>query len=113
MHEVGLIQQVIDLVEDYAEREHAGVIRSVKMRVGDLSGAVPDSLTFAFGIVRRDTVAKDAELIIEREPVICFCCGCDKEFMPSGAVYECPICGTLSVQIMSGRSLQVVSIEVD
>ena len=113
MHEVGLMQETMRIVFDQAEKADAEKITEVRMRVGELSGVVPVSLTFAFGIVTEGTIASNARLEIEEVPLVCYCEACREEFHPADVIYICPKCGQPTSTIRSGRELQVVSIEVE
>lgn len=113
MHEVGLMQQAVDIALRHAEEAGAGRIRSFTLRVGALSGVAPDSLALAFAVTTRGTIAEQAQLEIQDEPIRCRCAACAEEFSPHSAVYACPACGRISTDIRAGRDLAVVSIEVD
>jgi hydrogenase nickel incorporation protein HypA/HybF len=61
MHELGLIQEVLDIVE--SESKGARVKRIV-LEVGELTAVFPEALRFAFELAREGTVAESAELEI-------------------------------------------------
>ena len=65
MHEVGLMQQAVEIALDHGRAEAAQRITRVGLKVGTLSGAEPDALRFAFDIVTRGTIAEGAELQID------------------------------------------------
>jgi len=113
MHEIGLMQDAIDIVVDRARRCGASHVRSVRLKVGEDSGIVPDSLRFAFDILSGETIAKGASLEIETVPVRCYCHGCAREFISKSAFYECPTCGHPTADVHTGREFQLVSVEVD
>jgi len=106
------MQDAMTIVLDHAARADARRVRSISMRVGEISGVAPDALQFAFQVVSRETSAEGARLDIETVPVVCRCRTCRRDFEPANAFYNCPYCGT-STEIMRGKEFQVVSIEVD
>lgn len=112
MHEVGLMQQAVNIALTHAKDAGADRIDAIRMRVGALSGVVPDSLAFAFEIAAQGTIAQDAVLDIEDVPVTCYCAQCRREFTPDDIVYMCPACGRLSADIRAGREFTVSSIEI-
>ena len=112
MHEVSLMQDTIILATSQARQAGAQRIHRIMMRVGALSGAVPDTLEFAFDIVAKGTMAEGATLEIERVPIRCYCPTCGQEFEPADFVCECPVCGQPSTEIRCGRELQLTSLEV-
>ncbi len=112
VHEVSLMQDTVIIATRQAREAGAQRIHRIMMRVGALSGAVPESLEFAFDIVAKGTPAEGATLEIERVPVCCFCPTCAQEFEPRDFVCECTRCGQPSTDIRRGRELQLTSLEV-
>lgn len=113
MHEVGLVMQAIELAEEAARPEGAVRIVRLHLRVGALSGVVPESMAFAFEVVSAGTLAEDASFEWEEVPVRCRCpSGCG-EFEAEGAVYCCPSCGTAAWEIVAGRELDISAIEIE
>ena len=112
VHEVSLMQDTVIIATRQAREAGAQRIHRVAMKVGALSGAVPETLEFAFEIVAKGTMAEGATLDIERIPVTCFCPACAQEFTPADLVCECPRCARPSTDIRRGRELQLTSLEV-
>ena len=71
MHEVGLMETALEMA--FAARASAGAsrIHRMRLRVGALSGVVPDALEMAFAAATPGTAADGAELIVEEVPVVC------------------------------------------
>ena len=112
MHEVSLMQNTLDLALAYAEREKASKIHRLIMRIGAVSGVVPEALKFAFDIVTQGTIAEGAELEIHSVPVVCYCPNCHLEFKPLDLIYECPQCGKFTSHIRQGREIELSSLEI-
>lgn len=112
MHEISIIQSMLDIAFDQAQSQGANHIHQLRLRVGILSGVVPEALKFAFDACTKDTIAADAKLEIEWVKAICYCPQCHAEFSPHDWVYICPRCEHLSHEIRQGRELQLVSLEV-
>lgn len=108
MHELSVTQSIVDLV-----RQHAGTakVTSVRLRVGRLSGVIPQAVQFCFELVTKGTTLQDAELVIDEQPGVGHCGGCDTDFSLPDLILVCP-CGSADVAVVSGRELTVVSIEV-
>jgi hydrogenase nickel incorporation protein HypA/HybF len=106
------MQDTVILATKQAREAGAQHIHRIMMRVGALSGAVPESLEFAFEIVAKGTMAEGAKLDIERVPILCYCPTCAQEFEPTDFVCECTRCGRPSTDVRGGRELQVTSLEV-
>lgn len=106
------MQDTVIIATKQAREAGAQRIHRIMMRVGALSGAVPETLEFAFDIVAKDTIAEGATLEIEKVPLACYCSTCAQEFEPGDLVCECPRCGRASADIRRGRELQLTSLEV-
>jgi hydrogenase nickel incorporation protein HypA/HybF len=112
MHEVGLMQNALEMAIHHARRAGARRIHRLRLRVGQLSGVVPEALEMAFAAASPGTPADGAELVIDRVPVICRCCHCGKEFQPDDVVYLCCYCGAINSTVAQGRELELASLEV-
>lgn len=112
MHEISIIQSMLDIAFDQAQSQGANHIHQLNLKVGVLSGVVPEALKFAFDACTKDTIAGDAKLDIEWIKAVCYCRQCHAEFSPHDWVYICPRCERLSPEICQGRELQLVSLEV-
>lgn len=112
MHEVSLLENTLELAVGYAQKQGASQIHRLTLRVGELSGVIPEALRFAFEIVVQGTMAETAKLDIETIPAICYCPTCQQKFQPTDWIYECPQCHQLCTEILQGRDLELVSLEI-
>jgi hydrogenase nickel incorporation protein HypA/HybF len=113
MHEMGIALQIIDIATASVppDRRSARVER-VNLKVGKLSAVVPDSLRFCFDIASKDTPLEGAELAIEETHVVARCKDCDARWTIAEPVFTCQRCNSGSLEILSGRELDIVSIEI-
>ena len=113
MHEMGIAQQIIDIATASIPPDMGSArVERVNLKIGKLSAVVPDSLRFCFEIVSRDTPLAGAELAIEETPVVARCKDCDTRWTISEPVFTCQACRSGSLEILSGRELDIVSIEI-
>ncbi|MEB3338230.1 MAG: hydrogenase maturation nickel metallochaperone HypA [Leptolyngbyaceae bacterium] len=112
MHEVGIMENTLDIALDHANRQGATQIHHMTLRVGQLSGVEADALAFAFDVVMQGTIAEHAQLTIDLVPAICFCPTCQQEFQPTDWIYECPTCHQFSTDLRQGKELELASMEV-
>jgi hydrogenase nickel incorporation protein HypA/HybF len=113
MHELSVCQALVDQLRDLATRESAQRITRVLLRVGPLSGVVPDLLAHAFPIAAAETIAEGAALAIEdaRVRVRCRTCGAETDAEPGSLV--CGGCGDFRTDLVSGDELLLVSVELE
>lgn len=108
MHEMAITQSVVDAVCEHAAGRP---VRSIRLQVGRLCAVVPDAMQFCFELVTEGTVAEGARLDIEEPPGRAHCRGCDTDFPLSDLILLCP-CGSADVEILAGRELRIMSMEV-
>lgn len=112
MHEVSIMTEAVRLAVESASARGATRIHCLCLRVGALSGVVPDALQFAFDAVTAGTMAEGGSLSIDTVPAAWWCGKCAAEFGADGLFAECPRCGAWSNDLRTGRELNIASIEV-
>lgn len=112
MHEVSIMEEAVRLAVDTAKAKGAGRVSGLRLRVGTLSGVVPEAMQFAFDVVCRGTIAEGARLEIESVPAICWCAECQVEFECADWLNECPQCHSVSGDLRRGRELEIESVEM-
>jgi hydrogenase nickel incorporation protein HypA/HybF len=113
MHELSIMQSALDMVLDKARQAGASRVHAIRLRIGTVSGVVPDALQFAFEALTADTPAEGARLIIEDVPARFWCDTCHKEFESPNLLAQCPDCQGLSRELRAGREMELASMEVD
>jgi len=113
MHELSI---ALSLVEAACEKaaELGGVrVEALRLRLGPLSGVVRDALLFSFELATAGTPIEGARLDIEDVPVVVFCPSCRAEReLPSIQHFRCPVCDTLTPEVIQGRDLELAALEV-
>lgn len=122
MHELSLSSAIVDTVVRHAEGRR---VSNVEMRIGRLRQVVPDSLSFYFEIVSRDTLAEGADLELEMVDALMRCDSCSHEWDPAPPPateesqvmvlpqFRCPECSEAGAEVVSGEEFEVESIIVD
>ncbi len=112
MHELSIMQNALELALERTRQEGAARVHAVRLRIGALSGVVPDALEFAFQALTPGTAAEGAELAIEHVPARFWCATCRREFNSEDMLAECPDCHSLSGELRGGREMEVASLEI-
>jgi len=113
VHEVSVALSLVDGLSEEAARRGITRINTVHLRIGALTGIVEDALVFAWELATASTVAAGSRLQIERVPLAIYCRPCQAERTLSGVPnLHCPQCGEPSAEVVRGRELQLVSLEV-
>jgi hydrogenase nickel incorporation protein HypA/HybF len=108
MHEMAITQSVVDSVCEHAAGRR---VHSVRVQVGALCGVVPDAMEFCFGLATEGTVADGASLNLDIQPGSARCRTCGDEFAMPDLILLCP-CGSADVEVLAGRDLKILSMEV-
>lgn len=112
MHELSIAMSIVELAEEEADRR--GVqIEAVHLRLGALSGVVKEALLSCYEMTCEDTPLQGSRLVVEDVSVLIFCANCQaQQPLNSLQLFCCPQCGTPSAEIVQGKELEVVALEI-
>lgn len=115
MHEYSIVQGVLDAVIPAAEQAGARKVTCVRLRVGEMTEVVRESLDFMWELCceERGPIAEGARLEVETVMPRSACLACGKEFEHDRFHLRCPACGSAEVLLLSGRELEIASMDVD
>jgi hydrogenase nickel incorporation protein HypA/HybF len=115
LHELALMQGVMDAVRDSAAANSISKVSKVGLVVGKLSMVLPDSMLFAFEVISAgEDLFQGAVLEIEEKEVICSCQQCQQLFTRQEQhIFVCSGCGSNQVDIIQGRELYLDYYEGD
>jgi len=111
VHELAIAESLLEIIVDESKRHGLERINKVRLQIGKFAAVVPESLTFCFELVSRDTVASGALIEIENVGITARCDQCNFSFEVQDQVFLCPRCGEPALELLSGRELSVMSIE--
>lgn len=113
MHEMGIALQIVDIAKDAIPPEMKdSPVEQINLRIGKLAAVVPEYLNFCMGVAAKDTPLEKAFVNIEEVPVVACCRSCGHQWEVDGAAYKCLQCSSGDLEIISGRELDVVSIDI-
>src|SRR4051794_386338 len=105
---MAITQSVVDAV---CERAAGRRVHSVRVQVGALCAVVPDAMEFCFDLVTEGTIAAGARLDVDVQPGSARCRTCGQDFTLPDLILLCP-CGSADVEVLAGRDLRILSMEV-
>lgn len=113
MHELSIVLSIIDEVGEQSEARGLHDVEVVHLKLGVFSGVDRDAILFAWELACQGTPLERSRLDIETVPLLIHCAVCRQDCTPPSA-YQlcCPRCETPSETIVTGRELEVVSLEV-
>ena len=113
MHELSIVQSLFEILEDKAREQNARRITGVKLRVGRLSGVVPELIESAFDTYKKGTLAEAAGLEIEITPFDFRCRACGGSTFRDETDVACSACGSKDIELVGGMDLVVENIEIE
>lgn len=113
MHEISLMSGVFEVIESTLSQHTIKKVIQVKLKIGKLTNAEPEALSFAFEAYAKGTVCEGAELIVEIIPVRGQCRHCGEEFVVQELLFFCPKCKHPGIKVIQGEELLLESLEVE
>ena len=114
MHEASIAMNILDTLSEQCRREGYSKISEVRVLIGAAANVLPEALAFTFDIVKKETIASEARLVIELVPLGGHCPACARDFTSEEPyIWQCPLCAAPGVEIRQGSELRIVSMEVE
>jgi hydrogenase nickel incorporation protein HypA/HybF len=114
MHELSIAMNIVELAEEESQRRGGLRITAVHLRLGLLAGVVKDALLSSYEMACEDTPLKGSQLVVEEVPGFVYCPVCEAQRpVRSPEWFCCSECGSVASEIVQGKELEVVSLEVE
>jgi hydrogenase nickel incorporation protein HypA/HybF len=113
MHELSIAMSIIDMAQEEAERHGGAQVQAVHLKLGRLAGIVKEALLSSYQMACEATPLEGSQLLIEEIPVEVFCPKCNApRLVDSIQWFCCPECGTATPNVLRGKELEVVALEI-
>ena len=104
---------MVEMAEEEATRRGGVKVFAIHLKLGQLSGVVKDALLFSYEVACQGTALEGSQLVIEEIPVALYCPTCQAETgIASLQMFCCLTCGTPTSEIVRGKELEVVALEI-
>ena len=113
MHEMALVQSIIEIVEQEMARHHVSKLKAIHLACGRMTAVVPEQMTLCFAILAENKPLAGAELKMRTVPITYQCRRCHHEFTSEGIMFNCPSCKGENPELTAGRELQIEFLEVE
>ena len=114
MHEIGITRDMFSLVMAEAGKSGAKKVSRIDLVIGEMTGAIAESVIFYFNMLSRGTIAEGAEVAIRMVPPMVRCQNCESiSKLEKKTYWSCPHCSGNEMEIIAGRELLVKSIGVE
>ena len=113
MHELSIAMSLVEMAQEEGERQ-GGRVCAVHLKLGVMAGVVKDALLFSYDVVCQDTPLEGSRLLIQDMPLVVFCPRCEvQRVLNSAQSFRCAECGTPTPEILGGRELELVALEIE
>jgi len=114
MHELSIAISLIEAAEEEAAKHSAASVAAVHLRLGPLAGVEKEALLFSYDLAAEGTSLQGSRLVIEDVPVMVFCPACgERRPIRSMQSFCCATCDAPATEIVQGRELEVVGLEIN
>jgi hydrogenase nickel incorporation protein HypA/HybF len=113
MHELSIALSMIDEIVEQSEARGGLEVKAVHLKLGVFSGVDKSALLFAYELACEGTALQGSLLVITTVPLLIYCPQCMQQRTPV-SVYQlcCPECLVPTQDIITGREIEVESLEV-
>ncbi|MFC2163986.1 hydrogenase maturation nickel metallochaperone HypA [Acidobacteriota bacterium] len=111
MHELSVVANLFEILEEKLKEQKGKKVIFVKLQVGLLSGVVPELLGTAFDIYKKDTFAENAELDITEVPCKLECQDCG--IITIKDAFICDQCGSTKMKTLEGTEMILETMEIE
>lgn len=110
---MSLCESILQILEEQAKAQDYARVKVLRLEIGALAGVEPEAMRFGFDVVKRGTLAADAELEIIHMPGQAWCMPCGKTVSIQQRFDACPHCGGYQLQVTGGEELRIKELEVE
>lgn len=113
MHELSVTQNIIKISCEEAEKHNVSKVKEIRIKVGELTGLVPQAIQYYFEIASKGTKVENAIIKIEKSPIKIKCSLCNGESEVNFNTLTCSHCGSKDYKIIGGNEFYIESLEVE
>jgi len=110
MHELGIIAEVVRIVEDIAQKQQLKIVETLVLQIGELSSVVPYYVEQCYPAAVYGTMLENTRLEIEVLPGNGRCRSCGRVFNILENHQICPRCGEPTWDLLGGREFMIKQI---
>jgi hydrogenase nickel incorporation protein HypA/HybF len=113
VHETTLCENVLDILEQQAAEQNFHKVRQIWLEIGLLSCVQAEALQFCFDAIMQGSLAENALLHISAIPGQALCLSCNSKVSIVQLYDPCPACGSNQMQIIAGKEMRIIELEVE
>lgn len=110
MHELGIVYEVINIVDRFAVENNLTNIDKIVLEVGELSQAIPRFIEECYPAAVSETPYEETKLEIIVLPAVGRCRNCEEIYKVINHRKICPKCGEENYDLISGQEFNIKEI---
>lgn len=103
---------IVSIAEAETRKAGGTRVNLIELEIGKLAGVELDSLEFVWPLATEDSILKDARKKVHIIDGVGKCLDCDSHFKLENIYDSCPNCGSSAKEIIKGKELRVLALEV-
>ena len=111
LHEMSIVGEIFSIINENIQKYNLKKVSRVVIAVGEMTCVNDDALQFAFQVFAENTIAENAELIINKVEAKVKCNNCGQLFNITYTDKQCPVCNTYSDNLQNGYELILDKVE--
>lgn len=112
MHELGIVMEIVRVVDEFAKEQDITKIDTIVLQIGELSGVIPEFIKECYPAAIDGTYMEDTKLEVEIIPGNARCRSCETIFNVVRREGRCSKCGGRDFDILSGQGFFIKEIRV-
>jgi len=113
LHELSITQEILEIVTKAVPAGQLGLVREIRLKIGEEGHLLPESLLFCFEALKADFGMPESKMELIRVPVTAECKSCGAVSPIVNQTYQCGSCKGTSLKVLTGNELQVTEILLD
>jgi hydrogenase nickel incorporation protein HypA/HybF len=113
MHELSIANSILNIVLNEKMTNNLPEVKAIGLRIGVLSGILPDALEFSFDAIKKETLLENTILEISEIPVTGICNSCHENFVVTDLVFSCPKCNSTSIEVDTGQEMDIEYLDIE
>lgn len=110
MHELGIVYEVIKIVDSFSKENNLTKVDKIVLEVGELSQAIPRFIEECYPAAVNETPYEDTKLEIIQLPANAKCKDCNEIYNVIKHRKVCPKCNGENYNLVSGREFNIKEI---
>lgn len=110
MHELGIVIEILELLDEIKEEQGLKEIRSLTVEAGELCGILPDYFSECWKAARISSQFENTQLRLKILPAVAKC-SCGNVYELNTCSRICPSCHKTEYEIIDGKGFNIKEIE--